>query len=204
MQLGAPLALLLTGALASASAPMPELVVCHGFGCRLQETVRLEDWELRALAGYLGPRAADAASERLRLSYALGLMETLVGRHTPTHLDRAGNPWDIRGAGQLDCIDESLNATTYLRLFEALDWLRWHRVRERAFRAPLILDQHWSAQIEELASGELWVVDSWPGAHGQPALVQPTKAWRWKRRAPPLAGVAQTKSTSSNTPNTIR
>jgi hypothetical protein len=198
------LTLLLGLPVAQAGDPMPELRICHAFGCRMQESLRLEPWELMALMGYLATPAPDPPSERLRLSHAVGLLEVLVGGHTPTYRDQPGNPIDARGPGQLDCIDESRNSTTYLRLFENLGWLRWHRVVERAYRAPLLLDQHWSAQIEELASGKRWVIDSWPRGHGEPALVQLSSHWRWKRQAPSAAELAQMDSASSVAPSSTR
>lgn len=193
----AALVLVMAAPLAAADS-MPEVLVCHGFGCRFQERVRLQQEELRALSSYLSPPTADPDAERQRLAYAIGAMEVTVGRHTPTHQDAAGNSSDQRGPGQLDCIDESRNTTTYLRLFEALGWLRWHRVVERAYRAPLLLDQHWSAQIEEIASGQRWVLDSWPDENGAPATVQATRDWRWKRPLP------QANKIRSAMPSTIR
>ena len=49
----------------------------------------------------------------------------------------------------MDCIDESVNTTTYLKLFENHGLLRWHRTIERIQRRGIV-DAHWAGQIEEL------------------------------------------------------
>jgi len=158
--------------------PLHEAVsVCYNFGCNIRQDVQLsaEDWT--TVASWFSPPAADAREERERIRQAVGWMEVIIGRYTPTHLDKARNdllPTD--SAGQMDCIDESTNTTTYLRLFESEGLLRWHRVLDRAYRKA-ILDQHWAGQIEEIATGRRYVVDSWFADNGHLPFVQATEEW---------------------------
>jgi hypothetical protein len=108
-------------------------------------------------------------------------MEQIVGSMTPTDRDRGGN--DFEGddwSGQMDCIDESTNTTSYLNLFEQHGLLKWHRVKERVYRAPRILDQHWAAQIEHTATGQRYAVDSWYKDNGERPYVQMVEAWKRK------------------------
>ena len=79
--------------------------------------------------------------------------------------------------GQLDCISESRNTTTYLRLLEAEGLLQWHTVEERQVRHPLIFNVHWSAVIRERTSGERFAVDSWFLDNGKPPFIQPLEDW---------------------------
>jgi len=126
---------------------------------------------------WFDPAPATAEAEREQIRKAIGWMEILVGERTPTHLDKAMDkliPSD--SPGQMDCIDESLNTTTYLKLFEGAGWLHHHRVIDRAYRAAL-LDQHWSAQIEEIGSGNRFVVDSWFADNGYMPFIQSTADW---------------------------
>ena len=55
--------------------------------------------------------------------------------------------------GQQDCIDESINTTVFMRLFQQTGLLRHHRVLDRAYRRS-IWDQHWAAEIEEIGTEE--------------------------------------------------
>ena len=151
--------------------------VCYDFGCRVRDVVDIPDEDWRSVSSWFDPPAADAREERERIRQAIGWMEVIVGRHTPTHLDKARNdllPTD--SVGQMDCIDESINTTTYLMLFESKGFLRWHRVLDRAYRRA-ILDQHWAGQIEETATGQRYVVDSWFADNGFLPFVQAASEW---------------------------
>ena len=164
--------------LAAGDDLVARLDVCYDFGCRSHQTVYLfrSDWNrLRAaLAASDTPR-----QERERIAAAVGLMERIVATMAPTGEDRGRN----EGAGdsyhgQQDCIDESTNTTRYLRLFQREGLLRHHAVLERVRRAPLLVNQHWAAQIEERHSGRRFAVDSWLEDNGEPARVQALEAWR--------------------------
>lgn len=159
-------------------------MLCFGYGCRHSQSVQLGRAERQALAELFRP-GRTAAQERAAIAQAVALFERIAGRQTPVHRDRGGNPIQAQRPGQLDCIDESLNTTALLILLEQKGLLRWHRVLTRAYRAPLILDQHWAAQVEQLDTGARYVVDSWPQDNGQPALVQALEAWRWRQRPAP-------------------
>lgn len=172
--------------LVALGAPAPRLsadtlMLCYSYGCQQAVPVTLTrlDWSgLRAAF----PEPRNAAEERVAIARAVAWFEQLAGQVTPIHRDRGGNPVMARQPGQLDCIDESLNTTALLILLDQQGLLHWHRVLERAYRAPWVLDQHWSAQIEEMGSGQRFVVDSWPQDNGQPALIQPYEDWRGRVR----------------------
>jgi len=154
------------------------LPVCMNFGCRRKEIVQLsrEDWE--SVANWLRQPTPDARTERYNIKKAIGWMEVIVGRYTPTHLDVGGDLQNgaVDFPGQLDCIDESLNTTTYLKLFEQNNLLKYHTVIERAYRRS-IFDQHWAGQLETLDGGEHWVVDSWFQDNGYLPYIQQTEKW---------------------------
>lgn len=86
--------------------------------------------------------------------------------------------------GQQDCIDESINTTTYLRLFEQQGLLRHFKVIERAYRQAII-DQHWAAQIRQESNGARFVVDSWFQPNGYLPVIQASEDWEdlslWSR-----------------------
>jgi hypothetical protein len=79
-------------------------------------------------------------------------------------------------SGQMDCIDESINTSTYLKLLEKDGLLKFHLVRERAYRRSL-LTQHWAAQVVETANGQHYVIDSWFEDNGELPILVNGKAW---------------------------
>ena len=153
--------------------------VCYDFGCNSQATVKLPISEWQSVAGWFDKVAETPAEERQQIRKAVGWMEVLVGRHTPTHIDLQFDlvhNIDKRETGQLDCIDESVNTTTYLRLFEVNGLLRHHVVIEEAYRRA-IFDQHWTAQIREVETGTRYVVDSWFQPNGYLPVIQDSESW---------------------------
>lgn len=154
------------------------ITICMNFGCKQQQTVAIKPAEWDGAANWFGVPASTAAAERMQIKQAVGWMEVIIGRYTPTHKDFGGN--FRAGAsflGQLDCIDESLNTTTYLKLFALNGLLKHHKVIDRAYRQGFF-DQHWAGQIEELKSGERWVVDSWFQPNGKLPYVGQSKLWK--------------------------
>ncbi|NOZ10262.1 MAG: hypothetical protein GXP09_04360 [Gammaproteobacteria bacterium] len=169
------------GLVVAGTSPTPTLdaiPVCYDFDCNTRQVVSLSREEWQGVLGWLQPAATNAAEERKRIRQAIGWIEELIGRHTPTHLDSAKNDLlPSQAEGQQDCIDESLNTTTYLRLLEREGLLKWHRVVDRAYRKA-ILDQHWAGQIEEIATGQGYVVDSWFSANGHLPFIQKVEKWK--------------------------
>ncbi|MYJ52245.1 MAG: hypothetical protein F4093_06220 [Gammaproteobacteria bacterium] len=170
----------------SVHPPVPEpsldaIVVCYDFGCKNRSTVSLPQREWQQAAGWFLPAAKTPAEERYQIKNAVGWMEVLIGRHTPTHKDLAFSLPPIDDyrhlfPGQQDCIDEAINTTTYLRLFEQHGLMRHHEVMDTAYRKA-IFDQHWAAQIREKETGIRYVVDSWFQPNGYLPVIQASEKW---------------------------
>ena len=169
--------LIIAGSL-SASPIYHDISVCHGFDCRITSTISLSSSEWNSIIGWLKDPAQDAKSERDHIRHAIGWMEVIVGRHGPGREDRALDLQYVSSRiGQMDCIDESINTSNYLKMFEQENLLRWHRVVERIQRRALF-DAHWASQIEEIASGTRYVIDSWFQDNGMLPNVQKTLDWK--------------------------
>ena len=151
--------------------------ICHGFGCNIESMISLSTTEWHSVAGWLKTNAPNPSTERNHIRQAIGWMEVLVGRHGPGREDRALDLKHVAyRTGQMDCVDESINTTTYLKLFEKQNLLRWHRVVERIQRRALF-DAHWASQIEEIQTGDRYVIDSWFQDNGLLPNVQKTEDW---------------------------
>ncbi|MCB1786149.1 MAG: hypothetical protein KDJ33_07860 [Gammaproteobacteria bacterium] len=150
---------------------------CIDYHCDMRQTVALDD---RTWRGIVAPLRSDgdAAAERTAIAESIARMEREVGRQTGTWRDRPRNDADNGEPGQLDCIAESTNTTTYLRMLEHAGLLRWHVVEERLKRQRWVFAVHWTAVIRDTHSGERFAVDAWYGGNGTPPFVQPLQDWR--------------------------
>ncbi len=166
--------------------PSPDAFsVCFDHTCASVVTISLTADEWRAVTRLLQPGAASAIAERAAVAEAIALFEAIVGRYTGTHRDRGRNLRGIGQPGQLDCIDESTNTTTYLNLLERDGLLRHHRVGRRSTRFGLFVGMpHTTAVIIEAGSGRRYAVDSWFLDNGQPPFI--AEIGSWKAGAAPL------------------
>lgn len=159
------------------AAQADEVSICYNYDCAVTARVDLRVNELHAARSLL-LRATDAVEEREAISLVIGLFEVAAGLQTPTWADKGRNVNDDGVDGRMDCIDESANAASYLRLLESKGWLKHHLVLEPVKRAPLLLNDHWAARIAEKETGREFAVDSWFLDNGQPAFVVPLEEWR--------------------------
>lgn len=160
--------------------PPSNMEICFDFACKTKNEVSLsiQDWSRVSKLFLL---SASAAEERDRMKDAVALMETLVGQYTPTHRD-VGRNWSREDEslnsipGQMDCIDESINTTTYLGEIERAGFLKFHRVLKRVYRKSFPY-QHWAAEIEEITTGQKYVIDSWFNDNGEHPVLVTSERW---------------------------
>lgn len=157
------------------------LPICYNANCTSRDTITVADADWREVTALFDPPPANAHAERLALRRAIAKLETIAGRLTPTHNDLARNSNPQGDNGRMDCVDESTNTSSYLLLLETYGYLRWHRVASRAFRSHFLLDQHYTARIEERDTARLFAVDSWHRDNGEPPIIQEYGAWLLKR-----------------------
>ena len=154
------------------------LYTCIDYHCDIIVPVSLDSHE-RAQITQLFKDVETPAEERQRIAQAIGLFERLVGPKNGTLDDLGRNPSDAPPSpkgGQLDCISESTNSTTYLKELDRSGLLRWHSVNERTSRRRWLFGVHWTAVISD-REGVQYAVDSWYGHNGKPAIVLPLQAW---------------------------
>ena len=161
---------------ASFSARAVEVTVCYNYGCAVQAKVEIDQEDV-VLLDQLFEEVGSAAVERGSVRLAIGLMYRAAGKQTPIRNDRGGNFADDGVDGRMDCIDHSRTTTAYLKLIEARGLLNFHRVLEPIRRAPLLVNDHWSARIQENESGEQYAIDSWFLDSGEPAALFPIRDW---------------------------
>ena len=160
------------------SDPVPGLLaICHGNGCLELGYLSLTPDQWLELRGIFHPMALSADEERERLRRAIALMEKYVGEAIGTWRDKGGT--FNGGEGQMDCIDESINTTLYLSMFQKYGLVREHRIDDRATRGWFIGGwPHSTAVLREKRSNRLWAVDSWFLDNGEPPFILPLETWK--------------------------
>lgn len=153
--------------------------ICYNYGCAVKDSFSLSQENVTALSKLFQGKSPKEERESIRT--AIKWMEIYAGQQTPTHVDRGQNPWLEIMPGGMDCIDESINSTTYMSFFERQGWLRFHSIEQRVYRAAFLYDLHHAAQIKDLKTGEFWVVDSWHLDNGNKPYIQPKEDWFYSR-----------------------
>lgn len=157
---------------------------CSQYGCKRLTPLAISPAEWDDIAQVYGPPAQTAQEERGKIARTIGRFEQIIGARTGTDLDVAGTFRKI-GKGQLDCVDESTNTTSYLLLLEDKGLLDFHTVGAPDTRFPVIHAGTWphqTAVMVEKETGERYAVDSWFYDNGNPAVIIPLKTWKegWK------------------------
>jgi hypothetical protein len=165
--------------LATWQAP-PAFQSCVDYHCDVVNSIQLtaDQW---AAVRELFETHVSAPIERQQIRYAIALLEQFVGQQTGTWQDKPRNRGDSSEPGQLDCIAESINTTTYLKLLAQDGLLVWHQVLERKQRNPWFFSVHWTAVIEDRSDHQQYAVDSWLFENGKPPVIQTLEDWLDKK-----------------------
>lgn len=164
--------------LLSRSAKEPDSIsICFNYGCQQHQNIRVTLHDIKQVKAIFYQSQSGLMTERQSIADAIAYLENIAGQQSPVHNDRAKNIND-KGQGRMDCIDSAVNTTNYLRFIAQLGLLRQHKLVKPVYRSPYMMGQHWSAQIEEIASGERYAVDSWASDNGQRPLIQPVSNWK--------------------------
>ncbi|MBO1924278.1 hypothetical protein [Thiomicrorhabdus sp. 6S3-12] len=163
-------------------AAVNRVMVCHEYACKQLDEVNLSVAEKMQIQQLFQEASTKPERERVVIAKAVALMEQLTGQKVGTWRDQAENN-GTGERGQMDCIDESVNTTTYLKFFSANGWLKHHQVMSRVVRNPFFFDVHWTAVIREMANGQLYAVDSWFRQNGEEPVILPLADWKAKKEA---------------------
>lgn len=155
--------------------------VCTGGGCADLKQVGMthDDWQTVLNVFMQAGEVNDAAQERGLIAYAIGSMELVVGRLTDTATDLAGTFGNADYPGQMDCNDEAINSTTYMRLMRNYGLIKFHEIEDMRTRNFFFNGwPHSTAVIREIATGARFAVDSWFYDNGFPATIVPFSEWK--------------------------
>lgn len=153
--------------------------VCTGGGCAEIKHVSLNHEEWQAVAAIFSKSGSpvNAEQERGLIASAIGVFEKIIGAKTGTSADLAGTFHSIQG--QLDCNDEAINSTTYMRLMRQNGLIQLHEIEDMRTRNFFFSGwPHSTAVIHEITNGDRYAVDSWFYDNGFPATIVPFSLWK--------------------------
>ncbi len=158
---------------------LSQFEVCHSGGCAESNQLSISDAEWRGVVQLFSPKATNAADERAQLSRAIGEIERMVGAKNGTSTDLAGTFDSGNTPGQLDCNDEAINTTTYMRLLKANGLVQLHEIEDTRTRNFFFTGwPHSTAVIRDIKTGERYAVDSWFYDNGHAATIVPFATWK--------------------------
>ena len=153
--------------------------VCSGYGCKNYQKTGLSDAQWQELKDVFQGGAGYALEEREMIARAIALIEQMVGPKTGTDDDKAqAVVINFNTDGQLDCIDEAFNTSTYLYLLRQDGMIKLHTLGKPLRRNFNVLSYpNSTASIHEIGTNDHYVVDSWFHKNGALAEIIPAKTW---------------------------
>ena len=153
--------------------------ICQGGGCLVTFNLSLSQNEWQQVCQLFSTLIQNPANERIQIANAIGLLENLVGAKTGSSEDRAGTFNNSNFANQMDCNDEAINTTTYLRLLKNEGLMQFHDSEDMRTRNFFLTGwPHSTAVINEIKTRERYAVDSWFYDNGAPAVIVPFALWK--------------------------
>ncbi len=156
--------------------------VCYGGGCAEVKHVALstEEWQkVTAIFSHLDNTSVNAEQERTQIANGIALLETIVGAKIGTANDLAGTFFEGHLAGQLDCNDEAINTTTYMRLMQQNGLIQRHEIEDTRTRNFFFTGwPHSTAVIRDSKTSERFAVDSWFYDNGVAPVIVSFKLWK--------------------------
>lgn len=160
-------------------APRPDrFSICHEHTCGEITEISLSAGQWAVVRQEFSETAPDPAAERRQIAAAVARLERLVASQAGTGADQARNFPGLGQAGQMDCVDEATNTSAYLIMLQQDGLLHWHQAGPRLSRGVLQLSApHFTATIDEPATGARFAVDSWFEANGRRPHIVPIETW---------------------------
>jgi hypothetical protein len=181
------------------SPSLSSFEICHSGGCADISTVSLSNEEWQQVRAVFANNAQTAAKERAQIAQAIGVLEALVGDKIGTSGDLAGTFGNSDHNGQLDCNDEAINSTTYMRLLKSNGLMPQYEIEDTRTRNFFFTGwPHSTAVIHDIKTGERFAVDSWFYNNGHAATIVPFAQWKsgYKPDDSPLSKPKATKLAS--------
>lgn len=152
--------------------------LCSAYGCKTQQKFTFSDKFMNGLrAIFMEMRTNDGFSERLFLKKAIAAMERESMESTGLQNDRPSI--DLFGnldPGQLDCVDEATNTTSFLLILNDAGLLRYNRILGPIWKGGLTRWTHYAALIVDRKTKVQYAIDSGVTKQGgEPYIIEEGK-----------------------------
>ncbi|MCB1531119.1 MAG: hypothetical protein H6853_02515 [Rhodospirillales bacterium] len=166
------------------NATPQKFTACHNYGCSQRTAVGFGKRQWKKILKEFRHAPKTPQQERQRIANAIAQMETYVGKAAGTYRDVGEATARPKDNGQMDCIDETVNTTLYLRFLEAEGVFKFHETALPLHRGYFV-DGAWphnTAAIREKKTGAIFAVDAYYKDNGNPPYMVPKKEWvsGWK------------------------
>lgn len=156
------------------------LYICHAFGCKLSYAFKTNQDDLDAMTKILTNDQENAEQERKAMGKLIQYFEVRVGPSVGSDKDKGGLDLHNSGTpGQMDCIDEASNTTSYLLFAQQKGLLKHHTISSPVARG-FFLDgryPHAAAVVKQKGSDSLYAIDSWVKDNGEFPVIKPLDEW---------------------------
>ena len=158
-----------------------KLRLCFNSSCASTRMVTFSATDMDNVKGQLSFCSGNDLYDRIqRVRIAVWQMEKLAQKYEPLLLnDREVNDREFGIEGRMDCVDNSSNTTTYLKILEEMGQLPLWQVEKPSIRKFYDFNSvHWAAVVKDIKTGEDWAVDSWYRPNGHLPYVIPLDSWK--------------------------
>jgi len=165
------------------------VTVCHAYTCKMQTPYTFSQSDIAEIAALMKKvkRGDTPHEERRAVAYAIAHIEVEVGNKLGIK-DKAGMQFSASGdPSQQDCVDEATNTTSYLLVLQSNGLIKQHTVemtmsKENLAKGMLTLNPvkywpHFTAVLQEKATGQKYAVDSWLFDNGENPAVVKVEDW---------------------------
>jgi len=154
--------------------------ICSGYGCVISNQMTFGPDDFKTLSAIMNAGSGSPAAERKAIKSAISYMEKTTRNSLRYSADTAFSYQKHAGKrGQMDCVDESLNTTAYLKYLYKNGLLKHHTPISNYASRGLLIDgryPHKSARMKQ-KGGQAWAVDSWKSNNGGQPEIMPLSVW---------------------------
>lgn len=178
------------------NASPQQFTLCHGFGCSQRSKVSLSQREWNRATNPLRKSAKTADQERKNLIKAMALIETAVQKSSGLTPDLGEARTFEKDEHQMDCLDETINASQYLKFIAQENLLKLHTVADPVHRGYFVdgMWPHNSAAIRDNDTGTIYAIDTYYSDNGGKVYAVDLDTWlnEWRpegsetNTAPPI------------------
>ncbi len=154
--------------------------VCSGYSCYYRTPAKMTKGQWKRVLRSFKPAAKTPEKERTQIARAMKRIEIYAGKSSGLTDDKPkAETFEEERETQMDCIDETINASLYLDFIHEADILKFHEKAPPVHRG-FFVDGAWphnSAAIRDKETKEVFVVDSYYRPHGNEPYIIPLKTW---------------------------